>query len=276
MKKLLQTLGAFALLLAGGTFISCSNSEEHKNFEELPSSAQEFINTYFANTRVESIEYDNGDKDYEIDLDGGFDLKFNEAGEWTKVEAPDGKTIPNGIAPTEISSYVAKNYPNAGINEIEKTSYGYKVDLTNDLDLKFNPDGTLIGTATATDNTNADNSATANQLPDAASKFITQYFGNISVTSEFDASDNEYDVVLPDGFKLTFDASGNWTDVDAPFGKPIPDGIAPEAIVKYVAANYASNGINEIEKNAKGYKVELTNDVDLQFDANGAFVSIAK
>jgi len=41
-----------------------------------------------------------------------------------------------------------------------------------------------------------------------------------------------------------------------------------------VAANYTDAGINEISRDRRGYEVELTNQIELQFDQNGNFVRV--
>lgn len=116
-----------------------------------------------------------------------------------------------------------------------------------------------------------------NQLPDAAQVFIADYFGDGSIKSvkyDKDKHDHEYEVVLNNGFELTFDRAGYWTDIDAPAGVTIPEGIAPEPIHGYVNYNYPGYGINEIEKNRSTYDVELTNGVDLSFTLSGDYIGM--
>lgn len=117
----------------------------------------------------------------------------------------------------------------------------------------------------------------ANELPQAAKTFISQYYPDIKVVKVTRDQDNnrvEYDVVLGNGHDLTFNANGEWTDVDAPLGQTIPDGIAPANIVEYINQNYNGYGINEISKESYGYDVELTNGIDLEFNAQGEFIRI--
>ena len=258
------------MVLGGLGLVSCSAKDESVNFDELPATAQNFINTYFADSRVEECNYDNEDREYELKLANGFEVTFNEAGEWISVDAPKGKSLPSGIALPAIVSYVASNYPDAGINEIEKTKYGFDVDLTNDVDLGFYPDGKFIGKDTATNNT-----APSNELPETAKNFINSNFGNNTYTSQYDSAENEYEVTLTNGYQLTFDTAGNWTDVDAPYGKTVPDGIVPATIAKYIKTNYASYGVNEIEKTSYGYQVDLTNEVELRFNADGGYLGMS-
>ena len=117
----------------------------------------------------------------------------------------------------------------------------------------------------------------ANELPQAAKSFISQFYGDVKIAGVTRDSDNgkvEYDVIMANGHDLTFNASGEWTDVDAPNGQTIPDGIAPVKISDYVKAQYSGFGINEIAKEHYGYDVELTNGIDLEFNADGDFLRI--
>lgn len=113
------------------------------------------------------------------------------------------------------------------------------------------------------------------QLPQNAKTFISQYYPDAKIASiTRDTGDNEYNVLFTNGHDVTFNAAGEWVDVDAPMGQVIPDGIAPVAIVDYVSQNYSGTGINEISKEAYGYEVELTTGLDLEFNANGDFIRI--
>ena len=51
----------------------------------------------------------------------------------------------SGIVPAKIAGYVAEHYPSSGIEKIEHKRYGYEVELTNDLDMKFGADGRFLG-----------------------------------------------------------------------------------------------------------------------------------
>ena len=70
---------------------------------------------------------------------------------------------------------------------------------------------------------------------------------------------------MADGTELEFDQSGAWTDVDCK-NKAVPAAIVPEAIGQYVADNYASLTIVQIERENYGYDIELSNGLDIRFD----------
>ena len=114
------------------------------------------------------------------------------------------------------------------------------------------------------------------QLPAAAKTFVKQYFKNRTVSlakKDVDLGSTSFDVVLNSGTKIEFNAKGEWKEVDcAP--AVVPAALIPAAIAKYVKANYANLKIVKIERDAAGYDIELSNDVDLQFDKQGNFVRI--
>lgn len=118
---------------------------------------------------------------------------------------------------------------------------------------------------------------TESELPEAAKTFISSYYPDIKVVrveKERTGGTVLYDVDFQNGQEVTFDASGNWVEVDAPDGKTIPSGIVPETIQTYLDANYSGYGVNDITKTRNGYEVELVTGVDLLFDAQGNFQRI--
>lgn len=47
--------------------------------------------------------------------------------------------------PEAIQKYVKVNFPDCIINKIDKERYGYDIELSNEIDLKFSYHGALIG-----------------------------------------------------------------------------------------------------------------------------------
>lgn len=134
------------------TFWGCSGSDNYADensisYEQLPSLAQDFLKTYYKDVSISTIEMDEEDNMiiYEVKMNNGDEIIFNEKGEWEQVDAPDGETIPTGFIMEEILEYLNLNYQGYGINEINKTGYGYKVELVTELDLMFNELGQFIG-----------------------------------------------------------------------------------------------------------------------------------
>lgn len=115
----------------------------------------------------------------------------------------------------------------------------------------------------------------ASQIPEKARQTISQNFTSaISVvkTEKDMGRIDEYEVVLTDGTEIEFEANGDWKNINTPNNIAIPSGLIPTAIAGYVAEKHAGALIVGIEKEKKGYDVELSNGVDIQFDLQGNFV----
>lgn len=119
----------------------------------------------------------------------------------------------------------------------------------------------------------------ASILPAKARDLISQNFTSAISVIETEKSlgkTHEYEVVLTDGTQIEFNGDGEWKSVDTPNNLPIPQGMVPTAIARFVAEKHAGAYIVGIDKNKKGYEVELSNEVEIQFDAGGNFLSYDK
>ncbi len=142
MKKILLSMLAIATLAVTPTMAE----DVAITAKKLPETAQKFLKTNFAQSTVVSATHDKdlGDNDYTVLLDNGIKIEFDASGKWESVKSKSAK-IPAGIIPVKIAGYIVEKYPSAAIEKIERKRYGYEVELTNDLDLKFSSDGRFIG-----------------------------------------------------------------------------------------------------------------------------------
>ena len=157
MKKFLLRFLAAGLVLTSFTILfSCSDKDEGVETiiteADLPSAAQAFLKKYFNGYEIIKVEKDvEGEMTlFEVELQDGYELVFNSAGEWTQVEAPYGKTIPTGFIPEQVLSTLNNRFQGYGINEINTTGEGYKVELSDNqggasLDVFFDMSGEIIG-----------------------------------------------------------------------------------------------------------------------------------
>ena len=105
-----------------------------------------------------------------------------------------------------------------------------------------------------------------NQLPLSARNFINQHFtkpqvAHIKIDSE----------VLSKKYEIDFDGKGNWQEVDAKKGK-VPATIIPSFVSNYLKTNnFTTEFVTKIERDRKGYEVELNTDLTFKFDKNGKF-----
>lgn len=113
------------------------------------------------------------------------------------------------------------------------------------------------------------------QLPEAAKAFVQQYFpGQVIdyavLDSDFDG--DAYETCLNNGVEIDFDLAGNWEKVDCNYDA-VPYELIPSAIANYVNANYGGFNIVKIDKEHYGYEVELSNDIELKFTADGQLLA---
>lgn len=95
---------------------------------------------------------------------------------------------------------------------------------------------------------------------------IEKNFGRIS----------EYDVVLTDGTEISFDHNGNWKDIEVGRNNTVPTALIPIPISSYVKQNHKNAKIIGIEKGRSGYEIELSNKVEIKFNADGKFIKYDK
>ncbi len=106
------------------------------------------------------------------------------------------------------------------------------------------------------------------QLPAAARTLIADHFGDARVgyvETENSLFDREYKVLFTDGSTIEFDKNGNWTEIDCKRGR-VPQRLVPQAIRDVIDTRFDGQGVVAIERDRRGYEVELENGVDLEFD----------
>jgi hypothetical protein len=117
-------------------FTGC-DKEEMVPESKLPGAIQTYITTHFPGNPITQMteEKDFLKKSYEVFLDGGFQLDFNNKNEIASIE---GTTeLPDSVIPSEILVYVAENYPNNVITDWELDDKNQQIGLDNSLDLEF-------------------------------------------------------------------------------------------------------------------------------------------
>ena len=107
------------------------------------------------------------------------------------------------------------------------------------------------------------------QLPKAAQLFLAKHFAGRTVSlakEDRDFSGTTYDVLLADGTEIEFSSRGEWKEVD---GKrtALPTSFIPAQIINALRAQYAGESIVQIERKRRGYQVELSSGLEVQFDS---------
>ena len=147
----LKSIGIVTILLFSvmGIFFSRDDDDKKIVYNNLPVESRHFIENYFSGVDVASVEKEDGEPHYKVELANGFVLRFYRNGGWQEVDG-NGVEIPGPVLydllPGAILTYVAQEYPDASIVEISQHSYGYEVNLETqpEVKLKFNRDGGII------------------------------------------------------------------------------------------------------------------------------------
>lgn len=150
MKKTLMLLPLLLAALMFGVLPSaCSDGDTEEEpivVDELPSEARSLIKLYFPGYEIVQIVRNNDTPvTYEVWFRGGGNLKFDAKGRWYEAEGDRGIALPKGFYPEAIDTYVAANYADTFIHEIDRELYGFDVELGNGVDLRFNAEGGFIG-----------------------------------------------------------------------------------------------------------------------------------
>lgn len=145
MKKILWSL----MLLAGLLIWNSCDDDERVDYQYLPAAIHRFVDTYFVDVQVIKAEKSDDEPRYGVWLSNGFELKFYSEGGWQEVDG-NLQVLPSalqiGILPGNLLSYTATQYPNAGIVEVSRHSWGYEIELNTApiTELKFNNDGHVV------------------------------------------------------------------------------------------------------------------------------------
>lgn len=115
----------------------------------------------------------------------------------------------------------------------------------------------------------------ASVLPTAAQTVLAQNFkakvSVVKIEKDFGRV-SEYEVILMDGTEVSFDAKGNWDNIEVNRDKKVPDSMVPAAIRDYVSKHQKGTRIIGIDKERRGYDIELSNGVEMKFDKAGNFL----
>ena len=141
MKKWILTLVAMVAVLVP----ALADNDRPIPPEQLPEAAKTFIKQTFPEQTIVYAEIETGltKTKYEVRLNDGTEIDFNGKGEWDKVDCKY-KAVPAVLVPAAIAHHIEANYPASLIVKIDKELYGWEIELSNDLELKFAANGTLL------------------------------------------------------------------------------------------------------------------------------------
>lgn len=138
MKKHIGIVVLWCLTLV--FMVSCAD-------KDIPAAANTFINKYFPQASVVLVaidtDEDDGSNEYSVWLNDGTKIEFDMQGSMRKI-ARNKTGVPAAIMPTPITTYLKSHYPNDVVTKFSHKAYGYKVELSNDMDVRFSHKGKFL------------------------------------------------------------------------------------------------------------------------------------
>ena len=113
---------------------------------QLPAAAKSFVQQNFPGRTIVYAEKDTEfmKTKYEVSLNDGTEIDFDSNGTFDKVDC-HAAPVPASIVPAAIRQFVMSNCNGAAVIKIDKERYGYDVELSNGMELKFYPQGEFMG-----------------------------------------------------------------------------------------------------------------------------------
>ena len=99
----------------------------------------QFVTKYFPEATIQMVMPDEDDIDVVLNDYTKIEFKLNN--EWKKVDCEHATkfiSVPATLVPEQITAYVNANFPNTIIKKLEKKFFGWEIELSNGLEVKFN------------------------------------------------------------------------------------------------------------------------------------------
>ena len=112
------------------------------------------------------------------------------------------------------------------------------------------------------------------ELPVAAQKFIRTHFPDAKITLatvDREFMDTTYDVIFTDGTQIEFDSGGQWKEIECRISF-VPESVLPPVITAFIRERYPDAHVRDVERDKRGYEVNLDNRAELYFDLKGNFM----
>ena len=113
------------------------------------------------------------------------------------------------------------------------------------------------------------------QMPANVKNFLAKYYPKATVAkyeSKTTLAGKKYEVKLNNGAEIDFDKNGNWEEISDKQGvNPV---LIPAKIKTYLDQKYKGVKVESIDIDDNKIKIDLINDIDLEFDKSGKFLRI--
>lgn len=116
------------------------------------------------------------------------------------------------------------------------------------------------------------------ELPQEAQNTLTKYFPNAKIgmikIDKHWLKKPDYKVRFTDGSTIEFNSKGKWKEIEMKGNKAVPDGMVMKTIQRYLSKNYPDSYVRKIDKDSKGYELELSDGIELKFDLLGTLKKV--
>lgn len=119
--------------------------------------------------------------------------------------------------PALIDDYLADNFPNLSVDEVEKLTDGnFEVELSDGTTLIFDAMGQFIEEEEYEEDEDEDDEEddeeVVTEYPDAIDNYLNEFYPDAIISEVELNADGTYEVELEDGTELTFDEDGNFIE----------------------------------------------------------------
>ena len=230
-----------------------------------------FVATHFPQVSIRSARQDGNE--IEVKLTDNTELDFYLNYDWKNIDCNESTVygiVPAELVPTQITDYVTANFPANHIDQIEKENYGWDIELDNNREIKFDHNFNVISGGNNGGGNGGNTGGNTSNYPEI-NTFVETYFP-LTTIKTVKLEGNEIEVKLNDKTEIDFYINFDWKSIDCEKGTvygSVPAELVPAQITTYVAANFAGKTIESIEKkNNGGWEIELSNGLEITFDAN--------
>lgn len=139
MKRIIQSAVVALVCLVAFSVSALADNDKPVNVNQLPATAQQTLKKHFSAKKVALAKMESGlfEKSYDVVFNNGEKVEFDRNGNWTEINC-NMSSVPTGLVPAKITSYVKSTYPGTKILQIEKDDNRYEVKLSNRLEVTFN------------------------------------------------------------------------------------------------------------------------------------------
>lgn len=144
MRKMMSGILSLLFLLAFAV-PAMADDDKPVKVGEMPAAARQFMAEHFPGQSVAVAKQEGSflEKNFDVIFTNGNKLEFDRKGVWISVDCRYG-SVPQEIIPAPVAEYVKIHFPDVKVKKIEKENRRYEVELSNDVELKFNNSFELV------------------------------------------------------------------------------------------------------------------------------------